>query len=66
MAPVVWGKSGPEFVREVLEGSLVNVIVQVLVTMEEWELVGSLKVVRERALNMEREADRVFKAGLEV
>jgi len=63
MAPVVWGNSVPEFGGEVVEGSLVNVIVQVLVTMGEWERVGMLKDVPGMGNSMERVAGHVLKAG---
>ena len=66
MAPVVWGKSHPKLVMEVLGVSQVNVTVQVLVTMEEWVRVGLLKGVTEQAPNMEREVSHVCKVGLEV
>ena len=66
VAPVVWGKSRPKLGREALEDNQVNVILQVVTTMEEWVRLGMLKGVTEEVPHMEREVDHVLKAGLEV
>ena len=57
MAPVVWEADHQMFEIEVQAGSLVNVTVQVQATMEEWVLVGLVKVVGDKAPSMGKEVD---------
>lgn len=66
MAPEVWEKNHHKFEMEVLVGSLVNVTLQGVTTMEEWVRVGLVKAVPDWAPPMGKEGDHVLKAGLEV
>jgi len=52
--------------REVLGGSQVNAIDQVVPSMGELVRASMLKGVTEEVLTMEREADHELKVGLEV
>ena len=62
-APVALEAFQVVFVAEELEGILVSVTVQALVTMGEWVRDGQAKVVPGPGPNMVKEAAHVLRAG---
>ena len=62
-APVALEKFQVRLVEEDMEGVLVSVTVQALVTMGEWVRDGQAKVVPEPGPNMVKEAAHVPRAG---
>ena len=62
-APVALEKIQVRLVEEDLEGVLVSVTVQALVTMGEWVRDGQAKVVPGPGPNMVKEAAHVLRAG---